>query len=224
MLILISLQALLNTWISPKIAFNIKSKFVQTKSLSLFATALVIILTFALVFSSTYVNALLTFTSNFSIFIAYTCLVLCFNLINLILAVRTFVFVCTSTLLKSSFIKVKEHAKRSYSLIVISCFITLSKIAFRFVASCIIFKYYFFKVLCLLQTALRLSFTFTKTALFVRLSSFISLFVTFVTIASFYSLVCIIFKTANLCFVSLVLFRIFVRFFYFLSLIQVCFT
>jgi hypothetical protein len=127
-------------------------------------------------------------------------------------------------LLKSSFVKVKEYAKRSCSLIVTSYFITLSKTAFRFILSYIIFKYHFLRILCFLQTALRLSFTFTKTALSVRVSNSMSLFIMFVIIVSFYSLVCIVFKIANLCFVSLVLFRIFVKFFYLLLFIQVCFT
>jgi hypothetical protein len=122
-------------------------------------------------------------------------------------------------LLKSSFVKVKEYAKRSYSLIVTSCFITLSKTASKFVLSYIISKYCFLGILCFLQTALKLSFTFTKTALSVRVFNSMSLFIMFVTIVSFYSLVCIIFKIANLCFVSLVLFRIFVRFFYLLLFI-----
>jgi hypothetical protein len=148
----------------------------------LFVIALVITLTLALVFSIIYVSALLTFTSSFSIFAAYVCLVLCLNLINLTLIVRTFAFAYTSMLLKSSFVKVKEHAKKSYSLIVISCFITLLKIAFRFVASYIMSKYYFFKVLCLLQTALRLSFTFIKTALSVKASNSMSLFITAMTV------------------------------------------
>jgi hypothetical protein len=140
------------------------------------------------------------------------------------LIVRTFASVYTSMLLKSSFVKVREHTSKSCNLIVTSCFITLSKTVFRFIISCIMFKYYFLKVLCLLQTALRLFFTFTKTALSVKASNSISLFITFVTIASFYSLVCIVFGTANLCFVSLVLFRIFVKFLYLLLFIQVCFT
>jgi hypothetical protein len=127
-------------------------------------------------------------------------------------------------LLKSSFVKVKEHAKRSCSLIVTSYFITLSKTTFKFVLSYIMFKYCFLGILCFLQTALKLSFTFTRTALSVKVSNSMSLFVMFITIVSFYSLVCIIFKTANLCFISLVFFRIFVRFFYLLLFIQVCFT
>jgi hypothetical protein len=132
------------------------------------------------------------------------------------LIVKTFAFACISMLLKSNFVKVREHAKRSCSLIVTSCFITLLKITFRFVASCIISKYCFFKVLCLLQTAFRLFFTFTKIALSVRASNFMSLFIMFVTVVSFYSLVCIIFKIANFCFIN---FRIFVKFFYFWFLV-----
>jgi hypothetical protein len=190
----------------------------------LFATALVITLTLALVFSIACVSTLLTFTSSFSVFAAYVCLVLCFNLINPMLMVKTFAFAYTSTLLKSSFVKVREHAKRSCSLIITSCFITLSKTASRSVASYIIFKYYFFKVFCFLQTASRLFFTFTKTALFVKASNSMSLFVMSITIASFYSLVCIVFRTASLCSISLVLFRIFIRFLYLLLFIQACFT
>jgi hypothetical protein len=132
------------------------------------------------------------------------------------LVVKTFAFVYTSMLLKSSFVKVKEHAKRSCSLIVTSCFITLLKTTSKFVLSYIMFKYCFLEILCFLQTAFKLSFTFTKTALSIRVSNSMSLFVMFVTIVSFYSLVCIVFKIANLCFVN---FRIFIRFFYFWSLI-----
>jgi hypothetical protein len=127
-------------------------------------------------------------------------------------------------LLKSSFIKVKEHAKRSCSLIVTSCFITLLKTTSRSVVSCTMSKYYFLKVLCLLQTTSRLFSTFTKTALSIRTSNFMSLSITSITVASFYSLVCIVFRTASLCFVSLVLFRIFVRFLYLLLFIQACST
>jgi hypothetical protein len=132
------------------------------------------------------------------------------------LVVRTFAFACTSMLLKSSFVKVREHARRSCSLIVTSCFITLSKIAFRFVVSYIISKYCFFRVLCLLQTTSRLFSTFTRTALSVRASNSMSLSITSVTVVGFYSLVCIVFGIANLCFVD---FKIFVRFFYFWSLV-----
>jgi hypothetical protein len=188
------------------------------------AIALVITLTLVLVSSSACVSALLIFTSSFSVFVAYVCLVLCLNLINLMLIVKTFAFVYTSMLLKSSFVKVKEHAKRSYSLIVTSCFITLSKTVSKFVLSYIISKYCFLGILCFLQTVLRLSFTFTKTALSIRVSNSMSLSIMFITVVSFYSLVCIVFKTANLCFISLVLFRIFVRFLYLLLFIQVCFT
>jgi hypothetical protein len=127
-------------------------------------------------------------------------------------------------LLKSSFIKVREHAKRSCSLIVTSCFITLLKTTSRFVASYTMFKYRFLRVLCLLQTTSGLFSTFTKTALSVRASNSMSLSVTSVTVASFYSLVCIVFGIASLCFISLVLFRIFVRFFYLLLFIQACST
>jgi hypothetical protein len=140
------------------------------------------------------------------------------------LTVKTFAFAYTSTLLKSSFIKVREHAKRSCSLIVTSCFITLSKTTFRSIASCTMFKYYFLRVFYLLQTTSRLFFTFTRTALFVRVSNSMSLSVTSVTVASFYSLVCIIFRTASLCFIGLVLFRIFVKFLYLLLSIQACST
>ena len=216
-------QALSNTLVFLKIAFNAKSKSIQTRSLSLFTTALLITLTLALVLSIACVSNLLTFTSSFSVFVVYTCLVLCLNLINPTLVVKTFACVCTSTLLKSSFVKAREHTSKSYSLIVTSCFITLLKTAFAFVASLITFRYYFLKTFCLLQTASRLSFTFTKTVLFIRASNSMSLFIMFITIASFYSLACIIFKTASLYFVSLVLFKIFVKFLYFLSFIQVYF-
>jgi len=185
MLILTSLQALSNTLVFPKIAFNTKNRFVQTRSLSLFATTFLITFTLALVFNITCVNNLLTFISSFSVFAAYACLVLCFNLINLMLIVRTSAFAYTSIVLKSSFVKAKEHASKSYSLIVTSCFITLSKIAFVFVASFIIFRYYFLKVLCFLQVASRLSFTFTKTALLIKASNSMSLFVMSITVASF---------------------------------------
>jgi hypothetical protein len=162
---------------------------------------------------------LLTFTNSFSVFVAYTCFVLCFNLINLMLAVKTSASVYTSTVLKSSFTNIKEHTSKFCSLIVTSCFIILLKTAFVSVTSFITFRYYFLRVLCLLQTTSELSFTFTKTTLSIRASNSMSLFVMFVTIVSFYSLVCIVFRTASLCFIS---FRIFVRFFYFLSFIQVC--
>jgi hypothetical protein len=120
-------------------------------------------LTLALVLSITYIGNLLTFTSSFSVFVAYACLVLCLDLIDLTLAVRTFAYVCTSTLLKSSFVKAGEHASRSCSLIVTSCFITLLKTASASVASLIMSRYCFLGVLCLLRTS-RLSFTFTRTA------------------------------------------------------------
>jgi hypothetical protein len=178
----------------------------------LFATALVITLTLALVFSITYVSDLLTFTNSFSVFVAYACFVLSFNLINLILAVRTFASVCTGTVLKSSFANVREHASRSYSLIVTSYFIILSKTAFVSVLSYIMSKYCFLGIFCFLETALRLSFTLTRTALSVKLFSFMFLFI---TIASFYFLVCIVFGTASLCFVD---FKIFVKLLHFWSL------
>ena len=115
-----------------------------------------------------------------------TYLVLCLHvLINPALVVRTFAFVYTSMLLKSNFAKVRKHASKSYSLIVTSCFITLSKTAFRSIASLITSKYCFLGVLYFLQTAPRLSSTFTKTALSIRLFSFMSLFVTLVTVTSF---------------------------------------
>jgi hypothetical protein len=138
--------------------------------------------------------------------------------------VKTSASAYTSMLLKSSFVKVREHAKRSCSLIVTSCFITLSKTTSKFIASYTMSKYCFLKVLCLLQTTFRLFFTFTKIALFVRASNSMSLFVMSITVASFYSLICIVFRTASLCFINLVLFRIFVRFFYLLLFIQACFT
>jgi hypothetical protein len=107
-------------------------------------------LTLALVLSIAYVGNPLTFTNNFSVFAAYACLVLRFDLINLTLAVKTFACVCTSTLLKSSFVKAKEYANKSYSLIVTSCFITLSKTVSVSVASLITSKYRFLGILCLL--------------------------------------------------------------------------
>ena len=161
-----SSQALSNTLVSLETAFSAKKRSVQTRSLSLFATALVITLTLALVLSIACVSNLLTFTSSFGVFAVYAYLVLCFNLIDLMLIVRTFACVYTGMLLKSSFVKAREHASKSYSLIVTSCFITLSKIAFIFIASFIMFRYYFLRVLCLLQTS-RLSFTFTRTASFI---------------------------------------------------------
>ena len=185
MLILTSSQALSNTLVSPKTAFNAKNRFVQTRSPSLFTTALLIIFTLALVSNITCVSNLLTFTSSFGVFVAYACLVLCFDLINLMLIVRTSAFAYTSIVLKSSFVKAREHASKSYSLIVTSCFITLSKTAFVFVVSFIMSKYCFLKVLCFLQAASRLSFTFTKTALLIRASNSMSLSITSVTVASF---------------------------------------
>ena len=185
MLILTSSQALSNTLVSPETAFNTKNKFVQTKSLSLFTATLLITFTLALVSNIACVSNPLTFTSSFGVFAAYTCLVLCLNLIDPMLVVRTFAFAYTGTVLKSSFVKAREHASRSYSLIVTSCFITLSKTASVFVASLIIFKYYFLKVLCFLQAASRLSFTFTKTALPIKASNSMSLSITSITVASF---------------------------------------
>jgi hypothetical protein len=123
-------------------------------------------LTLALVSSIASVGALLTFTSSFGVFAVYACLVLCFDLTNLTLAVRTSAFAYTGIVLKSNFAKVREHASKFCSLIVTSCFITLSKTAFRSVASLIMSKYRFLRVFCFLQTS-RLSFTFTKTASFV---------------------------------------------------------
>ena len=114
------------------------------------AIALVIILTLVLVFSITYVSALSTFTSSFKVLITYALLVLCLNLINLILIVKTFAFAYTNILLKSSFTKVKEHTSKSYSLIVTSYFITLLKIVFKFIVSYIIFKYCFLRIFCFL--------------------------------------------------------------------------
>jgi hypothetical protein len=152
-LILTSLQALLNTLVSLETAFSAKKRSVQTRSLSLFATALVIMLTLALVLSITYVSNLLTFTSSFGVFVVYTCLVLCLDLIDFTLTVKTFACVCTGTLLKSSFVKAREHVSKSCSLIVTSCFITLSKTAFVFVASFIMSRYCFLRVFCLLWTS-----------------------------------------------------------------------
>jgi hypothetical protein len=149
--------------VSLETAFSAKRRSVQTRSLSLFATALVITLTLALVLSIAYVGNLSTFTSSFGVFAAYACLVLCLDLIDLTLTIRTFACVCTGTLLKSSFVKAREHASKSCSLIVTSCFITLLKTAFVFVASLIMFRYCFLRVLCLLWTS-RLSFTFTRAA------------------------------------------------------------
>jgi len=217
-----SSQALSNTLVSPETAFSAKKRSVQTKSPSSFTTALVITLTLALVLSIACVGNPLTFTSSFGVFAVYACSVLCLDLIDLTLAVRTSACVCTSTLLKSSFVKAREHASKSCSLIVTSCFITLSKTAFVSVASLIMSRYCFLGVLCLLRTS-RLSFTFTRTASFVgfwALTS-MSLSATFVTVASFYSLVRIVFRTTNLCFVGLVLFRIFVGFLHFLSFARV---
>jgi hypothetical protein len=216
-----SSHALSNTQVSLETAFKAKSRSVQTRSPSLSATALVITLTLALVSSIACVDALLTFTSSFGVFAAYACLVLCFDLTDPTLAVRTSASACTGTVLKSSFAKVKEHASRSCSLIVTSYFMTSSKTAFGFVLSCIISKYRFLRVLCFLQTILGLSSTFTRTALSVEASSSISLSVTSVTVASFYSLVCIVFRTANLRSVN---FRIFVGFLHFLSLVRLCST
>ena len=150
MLILTSSQALLNTLVSSKIAFNTKNRFVQTRSLSLFTATLLITFTLALVSNIACVSDLLTFTSSFGVFVVYAYLVLCLNLINLMLIVRTSAFAYTSIVLKSSFVKAREHASRSCSLIITSCFITLSKTAFAFVASFIISRYYFLKVLCFL--------------------------------------------------------------------------
>jgi hypothetical protein len=150
MLISTSSQALSNTQVSLETAFNAKSKSIQTRSPSSSATALVMTLTLALVFSIACVGALLTFTSSFSVFAAYALLVLCLDLIDSTLVVRTFAFVCTSTPLKSSFVKAKEHASRSCSLIVTSCFRTLPKTVSRFVLSYIMSRYCFFRTLCLL--------------------------------------------------------------------------
>ena len=185
MLILTSSQALSNTLVSPKTAFNTKNRFVQTRSLSSFTAALLITFTLALVSNIACVSDPLTFTSSFGVFAAYAYLVLCLNLINLMLVVRTFAFACTSIVLKSSFVKAREHASKSCSLIVTSCFMTLSKTASAFVASFIMSRYCFLKVLCFLQAASRLSFTFTRTALPIRASNSMSLSVTFVTVASF---------------------------------------
>jgi hypothetical protein len=161
-----SSQALLNTLVSLETAFSAKRRSVQTRSPSLFVAALVITLTLALVLSIAYVSNPSTFTSSFGVFAAYTYLVLCLDLIDLTLTVRTFAYVCTGTLLKSSFVKAREHASKSCSLIVTSCFITLSKTAFVSVASFIMFRYYFLGVLCLLQMS-RLFSTFTRTASFI---------------------------------------------------------
>jgi len=108
-----SSHALLNTCVSPETAFSANSRLVQTRSLSSFIAALVITLTLALVSSIACVGALLTFTNSFGVLVVYACLVLCLNLINLTLMVRTFVSVCTSTLLKSSFVNAREHASKS---------------------------------------------------------------------------------------------------------------
>jgi hypothetical protein len=113
MLILMSLHALLNTRVSPETAFSASNKSVRTRSLSLSIAVLVMTLTLALVSSIACVSALLTFTSSFGVLVAYTYLVLCLDLIDLILAVRIFAFVCISILLKSSFVNTREHASRS---------------------------------------------------------------------------------------------------------------
>jgi len=113
MLISTSLHVLSNTYVSLETAFSASNKSVRTGSLSLFIAALVITLTLVLVSSIAYVDTLLTFTSSFSVLVVYTCLVLCLDLINLILMVRTFVFVYTSMLLKSSFVNIREHASKS---------------------------------------------------------------------------------------------------------------
>jgi hypothetical protein len=152
--------------VSLKTAFSAKKRFVQTRSPSLSATALVITLTLALVLSIAYISNLLTFTSSFGVFVVYAYLVLCLDLINLMLIVRTFACVCIGTLLKSSFVKARKHVSKSCSLIVTSCFITLLKTTFIFVMSFIMSRYYFLRVLCLLQTS-RLSFTFTKATSFI---------------------------------------------------------
>ena len=185
MLILTSSQALSNTLVSPKTAFNAKNRFVQTRSLSSFTTALLITFTLALVSNIACVSNLLTFTSSFGVFVVYACLVLCLNLINLMLVVRTSTFAYISIVLKSSFVKAREYASKSCSLIVTSCFITLSKIAFAFVASFIMSKYCFLKVLYFLQAASKLSFTFTKTTLLIRVSNSMSLSITSIIVASF---------------------------------------
>jgi hypothetical protein len=112
MLILMSLHTLLNTYVSLKTTFSANNKFIQTRSLSLFIAVFVITLTLALVFSIVYVSILLTFTSSFSVFVVYTYLVLCLNLTNLILTVKTLAFVCISTLLKSSFVNIREHTSK----------------------------------------------------------------------------------------------------------------
>ena len=113
MSILTSLHALSNTYVSPKTAFSASNKFVQTRSLSLSTAAFVITLTLVLVFSIAYVGTPSTFTSSFGVLVAYAYLVLCLDLINLILTVRTFASVCTSMLLKSSFVNTREHASKS---------------------------------------------------------------------------------------------------------------
>jgi len=161
-----SSQALSNTLVSLETAFSAKRRSVRTGSPSSFVAALVITLTLALVLSIACVGDPSTFTSSFGVFAAYTYLVLCLDLIDLTLVVRTFACVCTGTLLKSSFVKAREHASRSCSLIVTSCFITLSKTASVSVASFIMSRYCFLGVLCLLRTS-RLFFTFTRTASFV---------------------------------------------------------
>jgi len=136
--------------VSLETAFSAKKKSVQTRSPSLFVIALVITLTLALVLSITYVGNLLTFTSSFGVFGVYAYLVLCLDLIDLMFIVRTFAYVCISTFLKSSFVKAREHANKSYSLIVTSYFITLLKTTFVSVTSFIMFRYCFLRVLCLL--------------------------------------------------------------------------
>ena len=150
MLILTSSQTLLNTLVFPETAFNTKNRFVQTRSPSSFAAALSITFTLALVSNIACVGDPLTFTSSFGVFVAYAYLVLCLDLINPMLVVRTSAFAYTSIVLKSSFVKAREHASRSCSLIVTSCFITLLKTAFAFVASFIMSRYRFLKVLCFL--------------------------------------------------------------------------
>jgi hypothetical protein len=164
-----SSQALSNTQVSLETAFKAKSRSIQTRSLSSFAAALVITLTLALVFSIAYVGAPSTFTSSFSVFAAYVCSVLGWRaLIDPTLVVRTSASAYTNTPLKSSFAKVKEHASKSCSLIVTSCFMTLSKTASGSVLSYIMSKYRFLGTLCLLRAAPRLSSTFTRTALFIN--------------------------------------------------------
>jgi hypothetical protein len=180
-----SSQALSNTLVSPETAFNVKNRFVQTRSLSLFATAFLITFTLALVSNIACIDDPLTFTSSFGVFAAYACLVLCLDLIDPMLVVRTSASAYTSIVLKSSFVKAREHASRSCSLIVTSCFITLSKIASAFVVSLIMSRYCFLKVLCFLQAASRLSSTFTKTASPIGASNSMSLSVTSVTVTGF---------------------------------------